>query len=167
MRVCTYSRKYLRGCSHVHRAYPHKACGIRYVDALRSSHFVQETIFHSHSSYSNVSGRTRSGRAKSTSTAMRTSWRALKSSGGTPRTVVATTQQLGTTGGEPVVVAPANTQQTGSAQESVCVVCMSAARSVVLIPCGHLAVCQSCYGRLQQCPVCRSVIRGAIRSYMA
>ena len=59
------------------------------------------------------------------------------------------------------------TQQTSAAQESVCVVCMSAARSVVLIPCGHLAVCQSCYGRLQQCPICRSVIRGAIRSYIA
>lgn len=49
--------------------------------------------------------------------------------------------------------------------ESVCVVCMSAARAVVLMPCGHLAVCQSCYVRLQQCPVCRTVIRGAIRSY--
>ena len=77
------------------------------------------------------------------------------------------TSNSSTTGGEPVVVAPANAQQTVSAQESVCVVCMSAARSVVLIPCGHLAVCQSCYGRLQQCPVCRSVIRGAIRSYIA
>ena len=59
------------------------------------------------------------------------------------------------------------TQQTGAAQDSVCVVCMSAARTVVLIPCGHLAACQSCYGRLQQCPICRSVIRGAIRSYIA
>ena len=77
------------------------------------------------------------------------------------------TSSSSTTGGEPVVVARGNAQQTVSAQESVCVVCMSAARSVVLIPCGHLAVCQSCYGRLQQCPVCRSLIRGAIRSYMA
>ena len=77
------------------------------------------------------------------------------------------TSNSSTTDGEPVVIAPANTQQTGSAQENVCVVCMSAARSVVLIPCGHLAVCQSCYSRLQQCPVCRSVIRGALRSYTA
>ena len=82
--------------------------------------------------------------------------------------LMATTSTGSTTGGEPlVVIAPTNTQQTGSAQESICVVCMSAPRTVVLIPCGHLAVCQSCYGRLQQCPVCRSVIRGAIRSYMA
>jgi hypothetical protein len=68
------------------------------------------------------------------------------------------------TSGEPAFE---STQQTGAAQDSACVVCMCAARSVVLIPCGHLAVCQSCYVRLQQCPICRSAIRGAIRSYMA
>ena len=68
------------------------------------------------------------------------------------------------TTGEP---ASTSTQQTGAAQDSACVVCMCAARSVVLIPCGHLAVCQSCYVHLQQCPICRSVIRGAIRSYLA
>ena len=68
------------------------------------------------------------------------------------------------TTGEP---ASASAKQIGPAQDSVCVVCLCAARSVVLIPCGHLAVCQSCYVRLQQCPICRSVIRGSIRSYMA
>ena len=61
----------------------------------------------------------------------------------------------------------ASTQQAGAAQDSACVVCMCAARSLVLIPCGHHAVCQNCYVRLQQCPICRAVIRGAIRSYMA
>ena len=71
------------------------------------------------------------------------------------------------TSATPVSPASASAQQTGAAQDSACVVCMCAARSVVLIPCGHLAVCQSCYERLQQCPMCRSMIRGAIRSYMA
>ena len=60
--------------------------------------------------------------------------------------------------------ASASAKQTDAAQDSVCVVCLCAARSVVLIPCGHFAVCQSCYNRLQQCPICRSVIRGSIRS---
>ena len=65
-------------------------------------------------------------------------------------------------------IGPSATQPAASnSEESICVVCMSAPRSIVLIPCGHLAVCQSCYTRLQQCPVCRSVIRGAIRSYIA
>ena len=66
--------------------------------------------------------------------------------------------------GEP---ASASTQLTSAAQDNACVVCMCAARSVVLIPCGHLAVCHSCYVRLQQCTTCCSVILGAIRSYMA
>ena len=77
---------------------------------------------------------------------------------------IATQSAASHTNGEP---ATASTQQIGSAQESMCVVCMSTARSVVLIPCGHLAVCQSCYTRLQLCPICRSAIRGAIRSYVA
>ena len=60
---------------------------------------------------------------------------------------------------------PAATQPAASnSEESICVVCMSAPCTVVLIPCGHRAVCQSCYSRLPQCPVCRSVILGAIRS---
>ena len=63
---------------------------------------------------------------------------------------------------------PAATQPAASnSEESICVMCTSAPRSIVLIPCGHLAVCQGCYSRLQQCPVCRSVIRGAIRSFIA
>lgn len=70
---------------------------------------------------------------------------------------------ISSTGREP---SAATAQQSGSAQESQCVMYMSAARTVVLIPCGHLVVCRSCYWRLQQCPVCRLVIRGAIRSYL-
>ena len=60
----------------------------------------------------------------------------------------------------------ASLQAAFNLEESICVVCMSAPRTVVLIPCGHLAVCLSCFSRLQQCPFCRSVIRGGIRSYM-
>ena len=50
--------------------------------------------------------------------------------------------------------------------QPTCVVCMSNLRSLTLIPCGHMAVCQSCCWRLQQCPVCRAVIRGVIRTYV-
>ena len=77
---------------------------------------------------------------------------------------VATQSATSSTSGEP---ASTSTQQTGARQDSACVVCMCVTRSVVLIPCGHLAVCNSCYVRLEQCPICRSVIRGSIRSYMA
>ena len=61
---------------------------------------------------------------------------------------------------------PASNQQLAVAQECLCVVCMSTARSVVMIPCGHLAVCQSCCECLQQCPICRFFIRGSIQVYI-
>ena len=62
---------------------------------------------------------------------------------------------------------PAATQPAASnPAKSICVVCMSAPRAVLLIPCGHLVVCQSCYSRLQQCPACRVMVRGAIRSFV-
>ena len=32
----------------------------------------------------------------------------------------------------------------GDADQRVCTVCMTSERSFLLIPCGHLAVCQSC-----------------------
>ena len=48
-------------------------------------------------------------------------------------------------------------------QEQLCVVCMYSPRSLALMPCSHIAVCSCCYDRLNQCPVCRSVIRSLIR----
>ncbi|KAF6264578.1 hypothetical protein COO60DRAFT_1266813 [Scenedesmus sp. NREL 46B-D3] len=41
-----------------------------------------------------------------------------------------------------------------------CVVCMDAPRSVLLLPCKHLALCEACSVQLQGsaancCPVCR------------
>ena len=70
---------------------------------------------------------------------------------------------------------PSQERKTGSTaapgtsgdSQTQCVVCMSSPREITLIPCGHLAVCQLCYSRLQQCPICRSLIRRAIRSYMS
>ena len=61
----------------------------------------------------------------------------------------------------------AHAEHLQSLAADLCCVCMDAPRAVVLIPCGHLAVCQRCSSRLPQCPICRAVIRAAIRSYMS
>jgi chromosome segregation ATPase len=42
--------------------------------------------------------------------------------------------------------------------QNTCVVCLDSVASVACVPCGHLALCETCTGRLrrwQQCPVCR------------
>ena len=37
-----------------------------------------------------------------------------------------------------------------------CVVCLTDPKSVVLLPCRHLCVCETCLVFLDKCPVCRA-----------
>jgi hypothetical protein len=50
-----------------------------------------------------------------------------------------------------------------------CVVCMAALAVYVCVPCGHMPACQSCMEGIQSssqtCPICRQVIREAVRVY--
>ncbi|XP_029704999.1 cell growth regulator with RING finger domain protein 1 isoform X1 [Takifugu rubripes] len=39
-----------------------------------------------------------------------------------------------------------------------CVVCQSAAVSIVLLPCRHACVCDSCVAHFQHCPICRAFV---------
>ena len=58
----------------------------------------------------------------------------------------------------------AATRQAGSQ----CTVCMERASEMVMVPCGHLCVCQQCFPQLQHtCPVCRGNVTQMIRMYPA
>jgi hypothetical protein len=48
-----------------------------------------------------------------------------------------------------------------------CVVCVDAARSIALAPCGHVCSCEDCAGDLQQCPICRQPIDGRLKLFQA
>ena len=48
-------------------------------------------------------------------------------------------------------------------KETECSVCMSEARDVVLLPCGHFCVGKRCLGKLTQCPLCRTTIRSYLQ----
>lgn len=56
-----------------------------------------------------------------------------------------------------------------SRDDALCTICMEETVSVVLVPCGHLCLCESCCGRhitsSQQCPICRENISMATRVY--
>uniref|UniRef100_H3B1U1 RING-type E3 ubiquitin transferase n=1 Tax=Latimeria chalumnae TaxID=7897 RepID=H3B1U1_LATCH len=52
-------------------------------------------------------------------------------------------------------------------EERTCKVCMDKEVSIVFIPCGHLVVCQECAPSLVRCPICRSTIRGSVRTFMS
>ena len=50
--------------------------------------------------------------------------------------------------------------------DSLCVVCLSAKRSFVLLPCGHLCVCAACTPSLKaSCPMCRGPIEAVHKVY--
>ncbi|XP_043851379.1 baculoviral IAP repeat-containing protein 2-like [Dromiciops gliroides] len=52
-------------------------------------------------------------------------------------------------------------------EERTCKVCMDKEVSVVFIPCGHLVVCKECAPSLRKCPICRSTIKGTIRTFLS
>ncbi|XP_031816932.1 baculoviral IAP repeat-containing protein 3 isoform X2 [Sarcophilus harrisii] len=52
-------------------------------------------------------------------------------------------------------------------EERTCKVCMDKEVSVVFIPCGHLVVCKECSSSLRKCPICRSTIKGTIRTFLS
>lgn len=48
-----------------------------------------------------------------------------------------------------------------------CVVCLTETRNKIFVPCGHLACCAECSGKLNMCPICRGRITTSIRVFYA
>jgi Zinc finger, C3HC4 type (RING finger) len=48
-----------------------------------------------------------------------------------------------------------------------CKVCMDNMISTVFLPCGHLVTCQECASKLRDCPVCRTYVRGTVKSFFS
>jgi len=48
-----------------------------------------------------------------------------------------------------------------------CRVCMDQEINTVFLPCGHLSCCESCAKSLTDCPICRNVIRGTVKTFIA
>ena len=58
----------------------------------------------------------------------------------------------------------AQAQSTGAVDSAdvLCRVCYDKPFNVVLVPCGHFAVCSLCAERCKDCPICRRPIRGTV-----
>jgi hypothetical protein len=56
---------------------------------------------------------------------------------------------------------------TGAAvdESKLCKVCMEAEIDVVILKCGHMAVCMNCGKKLRECPICRSHIVELLRIF--
>lgn len=49
----------------------------------------------------------------------------------------------------------------------LCKVCMDAEVGVVFLPCGHLVTCVQCAPGVTMCPLCRSQIKGFVRTFLS
>jgi len=57
-------------------------------------------------------------------------------------------------------------EETGD-EKGLCVICQDAPKTILLLPCRHLALCGPCSAMdaLRQCPLCRSDIRETMQVF--
>jgi hypothetical protein len=48
----------------------------------------------------------------------------------------------------------------------LCKVCLDREIGVVFLPCGHFVTCTQCAPGMSDCPICRTVIRGSVRTFL-
>lgn len=48
-----------------------------------------------------------------------------------------------------------------------CKVCMDKEVNTVFLPCGHLICCSECSPQVRKCPLCRTFIRGTVKTYLS
>jgi len=49
----------------------------------------------------------------------------------------------------------------------LCKICMEKDICTLFLPCSHLVCCEDCAPALRDCPVCRTAIRGTVRTYIS
>jgi hypothetical protein len=65
------------------------------------------------------------------------------------------------------IFAAATAAAASAEQESRCCVCCDAPKEAFLQPCGHVAMCLACAGKVQDCPVCRKAIESVLKAFVA
>ena len=49
----------------------------------------------------------------------------------------------------------------------LCKICMDKDISTLFLPCSHLVCCDTCAPTVHDCPICRTAIRGTVRTYIS
>lgn len=47
-----------------------------------------------------------------------------------------------------------------------CKICLDERVGITFVPCGHLVTCKTCSPKIRRCPLCRTFIRGTIKTTM-
>ncbi|KAJ8011583.1 hypothetical protein DPEC_G00059760 [Dallia pectoralis] len=71
--------------------------------------------------------------------------------------------------GSPTGATPGGAGEQETTLNNACVICLTQARSCVLLDCGHVCCCYSCYQALPQptCPICRQNINRVVPLFQA
>ncbi|KAJ1559940.1 hypothetical protein HK405_008817, partial [Cladochytrium tenue] len=59
--------------------------------------------------------------------------------------------------------ATATTAAAATADANLCIVCVSAPKSHVLVPCGHQTLCGACAEKVSSCPLCRRTVTARVK----
>ncbi|CAG2242596.1 unnamed protein product [Mytilus edulis] len=51
--------------------------------------------------------------------------------------------------------------------QRLCKVCLDLEASIAFLPCGHIACCIDCAPAMRKCPVCRTYVKGTVKTYLA
>jgi hypothetical protein len=52
-------------------------------------------------------------------------------------------------------------------RDGMCVVCVDNGVDTLIIPCGHVCICETCLPLLSICPICRGAVEGSHRAYLS
>lgn len=55
--------------------------------------------------------------------------------------------------------------KTKKQENSDCVICLDKPRTIVAIPCGHLAYCDQCSVQIKACAICKNAIANMVKTY--
>ncbi|XP_067674759.1 baculoviral IAP repeat-containing protein 7-B-like [Haliotis asinina] len=58
-----------------------------------------------------------------------------------------------------------NTESQDKRESRLCKICLEDPASIIILPCGHVVVCDECASALERCPVCLKHILGTVRVY--
>lgn len=62
---------------------------------------------------------------------------------------------------------PIKAEQQEPIEALECCVCLSDTKNILLQPCNHLCVCESCKPNVgEECPICRTIIQSTIKVYL-
>jgi hypothetical protein len=66
-------------------------------------------------------------------------------------------------------VASSDSEPTTRVEDSrlLCKICLDREIGVVFLPCGHQLACTQCAPCVADCPICRKVIRGTVRTFFS